>query len=225
MNTMRMYLIIKRLTDIIVSIFCLLLLSPTLIIVSLLIRLTFGSPVMFCQIRPGLHGKPFRMIKFRTMTNECDENGHLLSDEKRITKFGMFLRKTSIDELPELLNVLKGDMSLVGPRPLLMQYLPLYTPGQARRHEVKPGITGLAQVNGRNAITMEERFVFDVWYVDHYSALLDIKILILTILKVIRKENIVTTDTTMNSPFIKEFLKENTIYDVPKHTKNHEGSC
>jgi sugar transferase EpsL len=190
MNTMRMYLIIKRLTDIIVSIFCLLLLSPTLIIVALLIRLTFGSPVMFCQIRPGLHGKPFRMIKFRTMTNEGDENGHLLSDEKRITKFGMFLRKTSIDELPELLNVLKGDMSLVGPRPLLMQYLPLYTPEQARRHEVKPGITGLAQVNGRNAISWEQKFEYDIWYLEHQSLLLDIKILFLTVWKVLRHDDI-----------------------------------
>jgi lipopolysaccharide/colanic/teichoic acid biosynthesis glycosyltransferase len=222
---MRIYSVIKRLIDIIGSILGSLLLSPILIVVALWIRLTLGSPIMFCQVRPGLHGKPFRMIKFRTMTNECDENGHLLPDEKRVTTFGMFLRKTSIDELPELFNVLKGEMSLVGPRPLLMQYLPLYTPEQARRHEVKPGVTGLAQVNGRNAITMEDRFVFDVWYVDHYSALLDIKILFLTILKVIRKENVVTTDATMNSPFIKKFLKENTTYDIPKHTENNEISC
>jgi sugar transferase EpsL len=190
MKTMRIYQIIKRLTDIIISIFCLLLLLPILIVVALWIRLTFGSPVMFCQVRPGLHGKPFRMIKFRTMTNECDENGHLLPDEKRVTKFGMFLRKTSIDELPELLNVLKGDMSLVGPRPLLMQYLPLYTPEQARRHEVKPGITGLAQVNGRNAISWEQKFEYDIWYLEHQSLPLDIKILFLTVWKVLRHDNI-----------------------------------
>jgi lipopolysaccharide/colanic/teichoic acid biosynthesis glycosyltransferase len=217
---MRLYPIIKRLMDIFGSIFGLLLLSPLLIIASILIRLTFGKPVFFGQIRPGLHGKPFRMIKFRTMTNECDENGHLLPDEKRITPFGMFLRKTSIDELPELFNVLKGDMSLVGPRPLLMQYLPLYSPEQARRHEIKPGITGLAQVNGRNAITMEERFIYDVWYVDHLSLLLDTKIILLTILKVMRKKNIVSTNETMNSPFIKKFLNGNPTYMVSKHIRD-----
>jgi lipopolysaccharide/colanic/teichoic acid biosynthesis glycosyltransferase len=187
---MRIYPIIKRLIDIIASIFCLLLLSPVLIIVALLIRLKFGSPIMFCQVRPGLHGKPFRMIKFRTMTNECDENGNLLPDEKRVTKFGLFLRKTSIDELPELFNVFKGDMSLVGPRPLLMQYLPLYTPEQARRHEVKPGITGLAQINGRNAISWEQKFEYDILYLKSQSLLLDIQILFLTVWKVLRHDNI-----------------------------------
>jgi lipopolysaccharide/colanic/teichoic acid biosynthesis glycosyltransferase len=221
---MRIYSIIKRLIDIIGAILGLLLLSPILIVVALWIRLTLGSPIMFCQVRPGLHGKPFRMIKFRTMTNECDENGNLLPDEKRVTKFGKFLRKTSLDELLELFNVLKGDMSLVGPRPLLMQYLPLYTPEQARRHDVKPGITGLAQINGRNAITMEDRFILDVLYVDHYSALLDIKIILLTLLKVIRKENIGTTNSTMNSPFIKKFFKENPNYTVSEHTRDNYSS-
>jgi lipopolysaccharide/colanic/teichoic acid biosynthesis glycosyltransferase len=187
---MRMYPVIKRLMDIIGSILGLLLLSPILIVVALWIRLTLGSPIMFCQVRPGLHGKPFRMIKFRTMTNECDENGHLLPDEKRVTKFGMFLRKTSIDELPELFNVLKGDMSLVGPRPLLMQYLPLYTPEQARRHKVKPGITGLAQINGRNTISWEQKFEYDILYLEHQSLLLDIKILFLTIWKVLWHDGI-----------------------------------
>jgi sugar transferase EpsL len=145
---------------------------------------------MFYHVRPGLHGKPFCMIKFRTMTNECDENGNLLPDEKRITKFGLFLRRTSLDELPELINVLKGDMSLVGPRPLLMQYLPLYTSEQARRHEVKSGITGLAQVKGRNAISWEQKFEYDIWYLEHQSLLLDIKILFLTVWKVLRHDDI-----------------------------------
>jgi len=149
-----------------------------------------GSPVFFRQTRPGLHGKPFNLIKFRTMTNTKDHFGRLLPDSKRITKLGRFLRITSLDELPELWNVLKGDMSLVGPRPLLMEYLDKYTPEQARRHEVKPGITGWAQINGRNALSWEERFKMDVWYVDNQNLWLDLKILFLTIWKVLAREGI-----------------------------------
>jgi len=149
-----------------------------------------GRPVLFKQMRPGLNAKPFYMYKFRTMTNEKDEQGNPLSDEQRLTRLGRFLRSTSLDELPELFNVLKGDMSLVGPRPLLMQYLARYTPEQARRHEVKPGITGWAQVNGRNAITWEEKFALDVWYVDNWSLWLDIKILAMTVVKVFKREGI-----------------------------------
>ena len=164
--------------------------SPILMVLAILIRIRMGRPVMFKQMRPGLHGKPFYMYKFRTMTNKKDEQGNLFSDEQRLTRLGRFLRSTSMDELPELLNVLKGDMSLVGPRPLLMQYLDRYTSEQARRHEVKPGITGWAQVNGRNAITWEEKFALDVWYVDHWSLWLDIKILAMTVVKVFKREGI-----------------------------------
>lgn len=149
-----------------------------------------GTPVLFRQKRPGLNGKPFELLKFRTMRDERDENGGLLPDEKRLNGFGLFLRSSSLDELPELLNVLKGDMSLVGPRPLLMQYLERYTPEQARRHEVKPGITGWAQVNGRNALSWEEKFKLDVWYVDNMSLWFDIKIILLTIWKIIKREGI-----------------------------------
>ncbi|MDR1384611.1 MAG: sugar transferase [Planctomycetaceae bacterium] len=186
-----MYPIIKRLIDIVGSILGLLLLSPILIIIAILIRLTLGKPVMFCHVRPGLHAKPFRMIKFRTMTNECDENGNLLPDERRVTKFGLFLRKTSIDELPELLNVLKGDMSLVGPRPLLMKYLPYYTPEEQKRHNVRPGITGLAQISGRNTLPWNERLKIDVEYVERYSLILDTYIIFCTIGCVFRQKNIV----------------------------------
>jgi len=149
-----------------------------------------GSPILFRQTRPGLNGNPFTLYKFRTMTDERDVDGNLLSDSERLTKIGRFLRSTSLDELPELFNVVKGDMSLVGPRPLLMQYLERYTPEQARRHEVKPGITGWAQINGRNAITWEEKFKLDVWYVDNQSLLLDLKILFLTIVSVLKREGI-----------------------------------
>jgi lipopolysaccharide/colanic/teichoic acid biosynthesis glycosyltransferase len=149
-----------------------------------------GSPVFFKQQRPGLHGKPFYMFKFRTMTNACDGDGCLLPDCDRLTPLGRFLRSTSLDELPELFNVLKGDMSLVGPRPLLMQYLDRYTPEQARRHEVRPGVTGWAQVNGRNALSWEDKFEMDVWYVDNRSFWLDLKILWMTLLKVVRREGI-----------------------------------
>lgn len=168
----------------------LILTSPVMAITALLVRLTMGKPVLFRQVRPGLHGKPFILYKFRTMTDERDEQGNLLPDEQRLTRLGRFLRRTSLDELPELWNVLKGDMSLVGPRPLLMEYLPLYTPEQFRRHEVKPGITGWAQVNGRNAITWEEKFKLDTWYVDNLSFWFDIKIIFMTVWKIIKREGI-----------------------------------
>jgi len=185
-----MYPVIKRSLDILTAGLGLLILSPLLIVIFLLILIQMGRPIIFKQMRPGLNGKPFYMYKFRTMTNEKDEQGNPLSDEQRLTRLGRFLRSTSLDELPELFNVLKGDMSLVGPRPLLMQYLDRYTPEQARRHEVKPGITGWAQVNGRNAITWEEKFALDVWYVDNWSLWLDIKILAMTVVKVFRREGI-----------------------------------
>jgi len=180
----------KRLMDILGSFFGLVLLSPVLIVVSILVRLKLGSPILFQQVRPGLGGKPFNMMKFRTMTDERDENGGLLPDDMRLTKFGAFLRSTSLDELPELINVLKGDMSLVGPRPLLMEYLPLYSERQYRRHEVRPGITGWAQINGRNALSWDEKFELDVWYVENRSLWLDIKILFLTVLKVVKRDGI-----------------------------------
>ena len=182
--------VIKRVLDIAGSLFGLIVLSPVLIIVALLIRWKLGSPIFFRQQRPGLHGKPFEMIKFRTMTDAKDENGNLLSDEKRLTWLGKFLRKTSLDEFPELWNVLKGDMSLVGPRPLLMQYLPLYSEEQAKRHNVRPGVTGWAQINGRNAISWEQKFEYDIWYVNHQSFWLDVKILFLTVWKVVRRDGI-----------------------------------
>lgn len=180
----------KRLFDIGCVIVMLILLSLFIVIIAILVRINLGSPIIFKQIRPGKHGKPFTLYKFRTMTDERDENGFLLPDELRLTSFGKFLRKYSLDEFPQLLNVLKGDISLVGPRPLLMDYLPLYTEEQAKRHLVKPGITGWAQVNGRNSISWEEKFKLDVWYVENQSFLLDIKILFLTIKKVINSEGI-----------------------------------
>ena len=188
----------KRLFDFSLGLAVLLLLSPVLLLLVLLIRIKLGSPVFFTQTRPGLHGKPFQMIKFRTMTNARGADGALLPDTERLTHFGRFLRSTSLDELPELWNMLKGEMSLVGPRPLLMEYLPLYSPEQARRHEVKPGITGWAQVNGRNGILWEDKFKLDVWYVNHQSFLLDLKILLLTIKNVIYRQGInAARDTTM----------------------------
>lgn len=191
-------MIVKRCFDFIMALQALIFLSLPLLVISLLIRLKLGSPVFFCQARPGLNGKPFNMIKFRTMTNKCDSEGNLLPDSQRQTSVGRFLRATSLDELPELWNVLKGDMSLVGPRPLLIQYLSLYSDEQARRHEVKPGITGWAQVNGRNAIGWEEKFKLDVWYVNNRSFFLDIKILALTVNKVIRQDGICAqSDETM----------------------------
>lgn len=180
----------KRFFDILVAFTLLFLLLLPLIVLAVTIRLKLGSPIFFSQTRPGLSGTPFTLFKFRTMTDAVDMHGHLLSDEERLTPFGQLLRRTSVDELPELWNVLKGDMSLVGPRPLLMEYLPLYTQEQYRRHEVRPGITGWAQVNGRNLLSWDERFKLDVWYVDHHSILLDIKILMITIKKVIKREGI-----------------------------------
>jgi len=185
-----MYSAVKRCSDIILAGLGLVVLFPVLVVLSLMISAQMGRPVLFKQMRPGLNGKPFCMYKFRTMTSEKDEKGILLPDEQRLTRLGRFLRSTSLDELPELFNVLKGDMSLVGPRPLLMQYLERYTPEQARRHEVKPGITGWAQVNGRNAITWEKKFALDVWYVDNWSLWLDIKILAITVVKVFKREGI-----------------------------------
>jgi len=180
----------KRLFDIIIAIFGVVLLSPLLLFTAILVRCKIGSPVLFKQQRPGLHAKPFYVYKFRTMTNQRDAKGQLLPDAVRLTPFGKMLRRLSLDELPQLFNVFKGDLSLVGPRPLLMEYLPLYTTEQERRHEVRPGITGWAQVNGRNALSWEEKFKLDVWYVDNQSFLLDLEILWLTFLKVFKQEGI-----------------------------------
>ncbi len=180
----------KRLLDIFLSLTVLSLLFPVIFITGLLIAFKLGRPVLFSQTRPGMHGKPFKMFKFRTMTDSKDSSGNLLPDKVRLTPFGRVLRSTSLDELPGLINVLKGDMSLVGPRPLLMEYLPLYSPEQARRHELRPGITGWAQVNGRNAIGWEDKFKLDVWYVDNRSFALDMKILFLTVKKVFVREGI-----------------------------------
>lgn len=180
----------KRWFDILASSFGLLLLSPVIAIVAWQIRRKLGSPVLFRQVRPGLHGKPFEMIKFRTMRDAVDANGNPLPDSERMTPFGSFLRASSLDELPELWNVLKGDMSLVGPRPLLMEYLSLYSPEQYRRHEVRPGVSGWAQVNGRNALSWEDKFKLDVWYVDNRSFWLDLKIIFLTLKKVVVREGI-----------------------------------
>lgn len=180
----------KQLFDTLSALLGLFVLSPILIVTAVLVRIKLGSPVLFRQQRPGLHAQPFNVYKFRTMTDQRDAGGQLLSDEVRLAPFGKLLRRLSLDELPQLLNVVKGDLSLVGPRPLLMQYLPLYSPEQARRHDVRPGITGWAQVNGRNAISWEEKFKLDVWYVDHQSFLLDLKILWMTFNKVFKREGI-----------------------------------
>lgn len=182
--------LLKRAFDILVAGSALIVFSMPLLLLALLVRVKLGSPVLFRQLRPGLHDKPFRMMKFRTMTEARDANGNLLPDADRLTAFGRFLRATSLDELPELINVLKGDMSLVGPRPLLMAYLDCYTPEQRRRHEVRPGVTGWAQVHGRNAIGWEEKFALDVWYVDNWSFGLDVKILWMTVLSVVRRDGI-----------------------------------
>lgn len=181
---------LKRVFDFIASIILIVLLSPVIIISAILVAVNLGSPVIFKQKRPGLNGKLFTLYKFRTMKDAKNKDGTLLPDEERLTKFGKILRSTSIDELPELFNVIKGDMSLVGPRPLLVEYLELYSTEQMRRHEVRPGITGWAQVNGRNNLSWEEKFKLDVWYVDNRSFWLDVKILLLTVLKVIKREDI-----------------------------------
>lgn len=180
----------KRVMDISGSLLGLILLAPVMIVLAIMVRVKLGSPVLFRQLRPGRGGLPFVCLKFRTMTDARDAQGQLLSDAERLTRFGRFLRASSLDELPELWNVLCGDMSLVGPRPLRMEYLPLYSSEQARRHEVRPGITGWAQVNGRNALTWEEKFKLDVWYVDHRNFSLDFKILLLTLLRVFQRSGI-----------------------------------
>ena len=191
----------KRIVDILVSFFGIILLTPIFLLVAFLIRKNLGSPVIFSQIRPGIDGKPFKMYKFRSMKNAIDTSGNPLPDAERLTPFGQKLRSTSLDELPELWNVLKGDMSLVGPRPLLMEYLPLYDKEQYRRHEMRPGITGWAQINGRNAISWEDKFKLDVWYVDNQSLKLDLKILLLTIKKVFIKEGVSSSGEVTTSKF------------------------
>ncbi len=181
---------VKRLFDLLLTIPGTLVILPFLLVLAMLVRLFHGSPLFFTQVRPGKHGKPFRIYKFRTMTDARDDIGNLLPDQERLTSLGRFLRATSLDEFPELINVWKGDMSLVGPRPLLMEYLPLYSPEQNRRHKVKPGMTGWAQINGRNAISWDEKFRLDVWYVDNWSLWLDIKILAITMLNVLLRKGI-----------------------------------
>lgn len=197
----------KRALDCIISLFALILLSPLLLSIAILVRINIGSPVLFKQKRPGRNEKIFTLYKFRTMTDECDKNGELLPDELRLTKFGKWLRSTSLDELPELFNILKGDMSLVGPRPLLVEYLPLYNEEQRRRHEVRPGLTGFAQINGRNAISWEEKFRFDLQYVDNITFLQDLKIIFLTIIKVIIREGI-NSEGTVSMELFKGTNKE-----------------
>ena len=193
-----MYKYVKRILDIISSLLAISILSPLLAVTSVLVKTKLGSPVLFRQERPGKDEKIFTLMKFRTMTDERDENGELLPDEVRLTKFGKFLRSTSVDELPELFNILKGDMSVIGPRPLLVKYLPRYNEHQHRRHEVKPGLSGWAQVNGRNAISWEEKFDFDVEYVDNYSLLMDIKVLFMTVANVLKRDGISSeTSATM----------------------------
>lgn len=191
----------KRPLDFVLSLAAIVILSPILLLIALLVRIKLGSPVIFKQQRPGMNEKIFTLYKFRTMTDERDEKGELLPDEVRLTDFGKFLRATSLDELPELFNILKGDMSIVGPRPLLIEYLPLYNEHQRRRHEVRPGLTGWAQVNGRNAITWEEKFNYDVEYVDNLSFFLDVKIIFLTIMKVLKREGISQEGRATMEPF------------------------
>mgnify|MGYP003298996539 CR=1 FL=1 len=192
---MKFGMIIKRVLDIVISVAALIVLSPVLLVVAILIRVKLGSPIFFVQERVGKNNKVFKMIKFRSMKDSRDKNGKLLSDDQRLTKFGRILRSTSIDELPELINIIKGDMSLVGPRALLTQYLPLYNEEQARRHDMLPGLTGWAQINGRNSITWGEKFKHDVWYIDNWSLWLDLKILFLTVYKVIKRDGINQSET------------------------------
>lgn len=192
------YKYIKRILDIISSLLAIIILSPLLAVTAVLVKTKLGSPVLFKQERPGKDEKIFTLMKFRTMTDERDENGELLPDEARLTKFGKFLRSTSIDELPELFNILKGDMSVIGPRPLLVEYIPRYNEHQHRRHEVRPGLSGWAQVNGRNTVSWEDKFDMDVHYVDNYSFAMDVKILFMTVLNVLKKEGISSeTSATM----------------------------
>lgn len=192
------YKYIKRILDIISSLLAIIILSPLLAVTAVLVKTKLGSPVLFRQERPGKDEKIFTLMKFRTMTDERDENGELLPDEVRLTKFGKFLRSTSIDELPELFNILKGDMSVIGPRPLLVEYIPRYNEHQHRRHEVRPGLSGWAQVNGRNTVSWEDKFDMDVHYVDNYSLAMDVKILFMTVLNVLKREGISSeTSATM----------------------------
>ena len=200
---------IKRLFDISAATTALVLISPFCVITAYKVKKNLGSPVLFCQTRPGLHGKPFDMVKFRTMKDATDEQGNPLPDSERLTPFGQALRNTSLDELPELWNVIKGDMSLVGPRPLLMEYLPLYSDEQSRRHKVRPGVTGYAQVNGRNAIGWDKKFELDIWYVDNQSLWLDIKILVKTVKKVLIKDDISAEGEATMSKFEGSSVAEN----------------
>jgi lipopolysaccharide/colanic/teichoic acid biosynthesis glycosyltransferase len=192
---------VKTIADRSCAMLLLALLSPVVVVIAIAIHQRMGGPVVFTQPRPGKHGRVFKFYKFRTMTSDCDANGDLLPDEQRLTAFGLFLRKTSLDEIPQLWNIVKGDMSFVGPRPLLVRYLDRYTPEQARRHEVAPGITGLAQVSGRNAISWETKFNLDVWYIDHWSLWLDCKILFLTALKVLQQDGINQAGFTTSEEF------------------------
>ena len=205
-----MYRYVKRFFDIFSSLLAIILLSPILLITAVTVRIKLGSPVLFKQERPGKDEKIFVLKKFRTMTDERDENGELLPDEERLTKFGRFLRSTSIDELPELFNILKGDMSVIGPRPLLVRYLPRYNEYQHRRHEVRPGLSGWAQVNGRNTVSWEEKFRMDVEYVDNYSLLFDIKILFLTIVNVLKHEGISSETSATMEEFMGNETEETT---------------
>lgn len=191
----------KRAMDVLLSALGLIVLSPVFVVLAALVRIKLGAPVFYTQVRPGLGGRPFRMVKFRSMTDARDLKGDLLPDAARLPRFGRLLRATSLDELPELWNVLKGELSLVGPRPLLMEYLPLYSPEQARRHEVRPGITGWAQVNGRNAIAWREKFALDVWYVDNHSLALDVRILAITFAKVWRREGVTSEQSVTTEKF------------------------
>lgn len=205
---------IKRVFDIVFSLFALILLSPVLLILAVLIKLNLGSPILFKQQRPGLHGKVFTIYKFRTMTDGNDESGELLPDSKRLTKFGKFLRASSLDELPELINILKGDMSFVGPRPLSVKYLPYYNEYEKQRHYVRPGLTGLAQVNGRNKATWEERFEYDIEYVNQLSILLDIKIILKTIKVALKRQDVVVRGTGQVEDFHIYRQKQNKLSDA-----------
>jgi lipopolysaccharide/colanic/teichoic acid biosynthesis glycosyltransferase len=193
--------LVKRCFDFVIAAALLVLVAPLLMVIAILVRFSLGSPILFRQQRPGMHGRPFAMLKFRTMTDKCGNDGKLLPDSQRLPPFGRWLRSTSLDELPELWNVLCGDMSLVGPRPLLMEYLPLYSLEQARRHEVRPGVTGWAQINGRNALSWDEKFAYDLWYVENQSTLLDVKILCLTLSKVLKREGINAQGAETMPPF------------------------
>jgi sugar transferase EpsL len=204
---------LKRFFDLIISISLLLIFSPIIGAVAILVRVKLGSPIIYKQLRPGIHEKPFYIYKFRSMTNERGSNGQLLPDHLRLTSFGRFLRKYSLDELVQLINVVKGDISIVGPRPLLMEYLPLYNSEQSKRHNVKPGITGWAQVNGRNSISWEEKFNLDIWYVENQSLILDLTILYLTVIKVIKSEGI-QSDNQVTMPF----------FTGSMNNKNHNSS-